>query len=259
MVDNVLLEKRNRYLGKLIKKTQNLTESVKLLSIIDKELYSQSGGTFTQVIEKLRNPVVVHTSESDSLTDLKNVVNQLQETIKNFSNFEQKLQKMAQPVVYVEPPTNLIEIKTIIDQIQQNVGVLDKHEIIIITNFLTDEPFNNAANKYAESAIAYNKNQIQETQKKLIETWRALELAYNNYKTKEENKQNNAILEAVFDWMYKKPPFNDSAPSRIGSSSSVQPATGAEASPGSKGEKDTPPSSLKKSPIELPITIGRKS
>jgi hypothetical protein len=225
MVDNVLLEKRNRYLGKLIKKTQNLTESVKLLSIIDKELYSQSGGTFTQAIEKLRNPVVVYTNGTDSLTGLKDVVNQLQTTIQNFSNFEQKLQHMAPPVVYVKVPTNLSDIQLIIDKIKESLGVLDKHEIIIITNFLTNEKFNNAANKYAESVTQYNTSTdpSEKDRKKLLDDWNTLQHVYEEYVS--YNKSHTEILKAVFDWIYEKPPFNESELSRTGSSSLAGPSS----------------------------------
>ena len=152
MVDNVLLEKRNRYLGKLIQKTQNLTESVKLLSKIDKELYSQSGGTFTDAINKLRNPVVVHTNGTDSLAGLRTVVGQLQSTIQKYSEFEANLDKMEPAVVYMEAPTKPADIQLIIDQIKQHIGSLDDHAIILITDFVTDEEFNKAANKYVESA-----------------------------------------------------------------------------------------------------------
>jgi hypothetical protein len=225
MVDNVLLEKRNRYLGKLIKKTQNLTESVKLLSIIDKELYSQSGGRISDEINRLSKPVVVRISGPNSLAGLNNVVKQLQTTIQKYSNFEESLHKIKQAVVYMEAPTNLQDMQLIIKKIQESVGILDKHEIIIITNFLTDQTFNTAAHTYVESAKVYNETQTPENRDKLNKAWEDLDFKYNEYKSRAENEQYQEILQVVFDWLYPKPSFNESAPSRAGSSSLTGPSS----------------------------------
>jgi hypothetical protein len=222
MVDNVLLEKRNRYLGKLIKKTHNLTESVKLLSIIDKELYSQSGGTFTRAIEKLRNPVVVHTSESSSLNGLKNVVDELQATINKFSEFETEAQKMTRAVIYKMGPTNTDEMNKIIAAIKTQIGTLDKHVIITITKFLTDPDFTNAANQYIASAEKYNNSQTEDNSKQLTLQWINLKKAFDSY-TIVVDSNKKAILQSVFDLMYPKPPLYEGALSKTGSSPPTPP------------------------------------
>jgi hypothetical protein len=222
MVDNVLLEKRNRYLGKLIQKTQNLTESVKLLSKIDKELYSQSGGSISYQMKRLSKPELVYKSGPDSLASLNDVVKQLQSTVQKYKEFEASLSNITKPVIFVEAPINQRAIGDIIKQIQDDIGFLDKHEIMIITKFLTDTQINKAAKEYVKRAITYNAaDKTPENLKELIEAWTTLNNVSDTYISNEQNEGIKASLKDVFNLMYPNPEDNARVSPTAGSSSSA--------------------------------------
>ena len=68
MLDNVLLEKRNRYVTKMIQRTNQLSDSIKLLNSIDNQLHMQSGGAF-------------HSQSGGSITKLNYSLTELQKNI----------------------------------------------------------------------------------------------------------------------------------------------------------------------------------
>jgi hypothetical protein len=223
MVDNVLLEKRNRYLGKLIQKTQNLTESVKLLSKIDKELYSQSGGRLSTQMIRLSTPVVIHKSGSNNLEGLKNVVEELKKTIDKYREFEMSLAKMPKPVIFVDPFINKYEIDAIIRKIDVEKSTLDKHSIMIITNFLNDTKFKEATQEYVAFAegYAYRSNPQERDTDELVAAWEKLNNAYMAYKTNITDSETRTLLDEVFKLMYPNPEDNARVSPTAGSSSSA--------------------------------------
>lgn len=206
MVDNVLLEKRNRYLGKLIRKTHDLTESVKLLSSIDRELYSQSGGTLTDAINKLLNPILVQRSgDTDNFAGLTVAVGKLQDTVARFSQFEKDLSNMGRPVFYIKAPTNQDSMNKIIAQIQAHTGSLDNHVIIKITNFLSNPAYRTVAKVYEDLASAYNdsKEDKEKQYSNLIAAHTVLDDFVQAYI--KSNPTDSELINVVFNVMYPKP------------------------------------------------------
>lgn len=207
MVDNVLLEKRNRYLGKLIKKTHDLTESVKLLSTIDRELYSQSGGKISESVKDLLNPILVHTiGDTENFLELTTAVDKLQETVFRFSQFENDLSKMGRPIFYIKAPTNQDSMNKIIREIEQYTGSLNNHVIIKITNFLSNPDYRAVAKVYEDLALAYNDSTADKTTlyNKLIAAHTALGEFVQKYI--QSNTQDIELINFVFNTMYPNPP-----------------------------------------------------
>lgn len=171
MVDNLLLEKRNRYLGKLIKKTHDLTDSVKLLSSIDRELYSQSGGTLTSELDRIINKgTVVQMTSGNNLEGLTREVNTLVETIRRFSNFEEHLRGIPAMVRYVNAPATQAEMEGLIQLIHAEIGKLNDHDIYKIVEFLQDSTIKPLIRQYVTTAAQYNSTTDQNAKREIYQT-----------------------------------------------------------------------------------------
>ena len=137
MVDNVLLEKRNRYLGKLIKKTHDLTESVKLLSTIDRELYSQSGGaTLTQVVQSWLGEFTKDPKPSDTSKDIQaltDAIQKLEESakfyIKDANGNMASMLTGHKPVVFYKLEAMGVDIQNLIKKLTAANVVFDEFEL----------------------------------------------------------------------------------------------------------------------------------
>lgn len=251
MVDNVLLEKRNRYLGKLIRKTHDLTESVKLLSTIDRELYSQSGGTLTEAIKNLLDPIVVQRSgDTDNFSGLTSAVGKLQETVDRFSQLEKDLSNIGRPVFYIKAPTDQNSMNQIIAQIQTHAGSLDNHVIIKITNFLSNPDYRAVASKYEQLALAYNDPTAvkQSLYPGLIAAHTTLEEYVKKYILDHQSDQE--LINLVFNTMYPPPPGQSTPVAPVEPPKSPPPAAAKSAAPKSTAAKSPTPTEDKSPPAK---------
>jgi hypothetical protein len=162
MVDNVLLEKRNRYLGKLIRKTQNLTESVKLLSTIDKEIFSQSGGaTLDQVattwVAAFNNAYQPSISSTSEIKDLENAIKELEKVsafyIKDGPNNMASMLNGHMPVIFKKLEGMGVNITELIDKLKAVNAVFDEFELKRASELLLEIQV--PANAYIEAIKAY--------------------------------------------------------------------------------------------------------
>ena len=77
-------------------------------------------------------------TSGNNLQDLTHEVNNLVQTIKQFSNFEEHLRSIPPMVRYVNAPASQHEMSELIRLIRAEVGNLENHEIYKIVAFFTD-------------------------------------------------------------------------------------------------------------------------
>jgi hypothetical protein len=217
MVDNVLLEKRNRYLGKLIKKTQNLTESVKLLSIIDKQLYSQSDGysqaggfSFGELAgiwnKNINTPRKIGGDHSIDINMLTEAIKKLEETAKLYnkgdaSYLANSLQGIT-PVIYHELEDIGINIKGLIDRLN-NAEVL-------FTNFELKQAIelfkriSAPAKAYSDAAAQYKVNPTEAKLSQAVkDLYTKLDTAIKEIKSDAPSYE---LFKKMVDLLYARPP-----------------------------------------------------
>jgi hypothetical protein len=168
MIDNVLLEKRNRYLGKLIKKTQHLTESVKILADIDKELNlhsgGQSGGTFYTILDKWTKAQGNKTnlSYSTDLQSLREQINILEKSAEKLDKLHEKLNDI-EPVIFHDLGINITEL---IDKLKTIEGHINKNELIDAIKLFGFGNMPTLAKEYTQLYNKFKMNRNNDTIKK---------------------------------------------------------------------------------------------
>jgi hypothetical protein len=206
MLDYILLEKRNQYLRKIIQKTNNLTESIKLLSTIDKQLHIQSGGSFNTMIEQwavaFEKPHKIGEEYNSKIEKLSAAITLLEHT---GVKYKQLYEKMAgiNPVFIKELDKMGETIDSLITRLTQTNTVFDEFELKqAIELFPNIKEF---AIEYTELFKKYKTDQSKENKDKML---RAYEKLINHVQTLGD-KPNYELFNTIINVLYPPLPWDE--------------------------------------------------
>ena len=181
MLDYVLLEKRNQYLKKIIQKTHDLTESVKLLSNIDKQLYTHSdryyqyGGSFNVMVDRFntafKTPYTIGEADNIKIGKLTEAIIKLETTAKKYTELHTKMEGI-NPVFIKELNKMGETIDTLIQKINIANTTFDEFElkqaIELFPNIKTQ------AEAYTTAFTNFKNNNNDTTKKAMLDAYKNL-------------------------------------------------------------------------------------
>ena len=211
MLDYVLLEKRNQYLKKIIQKTHDLTESVKLLSNIDKQLYTHSdryyqyGGSFNAIVDRFntafKTPHTIDEADTIKIRKLTEAITKLETTAQKYTELHTKMDGI-NPVFIKELNKMGETIDSLINKIDKANTTFDEFElkqaIELFPNIKTQaEAYTAAFENFKTHNNETNKTAMLNAYKKLIEQTQ-----------KQEGEPNYNLFDTIVKVLYPPIPWD---------------------------------------------------